>query len=221
MATTKAKKTTQTKTKPNILNLYMDYVLEHEKKPKSVYKFCKENNIKEETFFEAYCSFESLEKAVWSTFHNHTMGLLEKQGRDTMSPKNQLLTYYFTLFELLSANRSYCLMVLGENKMMTTYLQQLSHLRKHIKDFSKELIEEGNSNKAYKIFQHQDGIFSEAVWIQFMFLLRFWLKDTSAGFEKTDVAIEKSVQTAFDIFETQPLESLLDFGKFLWKEQRM
>lgn len=221
MATTKAKKTAQTKSTRSILNLYMEYVLSHEKAPQSVYKFCKEHKIKEEDFFAAYGSFQSLEKAVWSTFHEHTLSLMEKQGREGMSPKEQLLTYYFTLFELLTANRSYCLFVLGDEKLMPSSMQQLSELRKHIKSFSKELIEEGNSNKAYKIFQHQDGVFSEAVWIQFLFLLRFWLKDTSAGFEKTDVAIEKSVQTAFDIFETQPLESLLDFGKFLWKEHRM
>ena len=45
------------------------------------------------------------------------------------------------------------------------------------------------------------------------------MNDNSAGFEKTDVAIEKSVNTVFDIFENTPLESIIDFGKFLWKEK--
>ena len=45
------------------------------------------------------------------------------------------------------------------------------------------------------------------------------MDDTSKGFEKTDVAIEKSVRVIFDVFETTPLESIIDFGKFLWKEK--
>ena len=45
------------------------------------------------------------------------------------------------------------------------------------------------------------------------------MEDNSAGLENTDVAIEKSVRAIFDVFDTQPLESVLDFGKFLWKEK--
>jgi len=47
------------------------------------------------------------------------------------------------------------------------------------------------------------------------------LDDESAGFQKTDVAIEKSVNTVFDVFDNTPLENILDFGKFLWKEKVM
>jgi hypothetical protein len=221
MAVTETKKTKKKNAQIDILKNYMEYVLEHEHAPKSIYKFCKESNIKEDEFYSQYGSFQSLEKAVWTTFHDHTLDLMEKNDKDAMSPREQLLTYYFTLFELLTANRSYCLLVLGTHKLVPTNLSQLDLLRKRIKHFSKGLIELGNENKSSKLFQHSENIFSEAVWVQFMFLLRFWVKDSSPGFEKTDVAIEKSVQTAFDLFETKPLESLLDFGKFLWKENRM
>ena len=39
------------------------------------------------------------------------------------------------------------------------------------------------------------------------------------SFEKTDILIEKSVNTVVDLLDTKPLESLLDLGKFLWKEK--
>ena len=51
-----------------------------------------------------------------------------------------------------------------------------------------------------------------------VFLLKFWMEDDSAGFEKTYLAIEKSVNTIFDVFDNTPLESIIDFGKFLFKE---
>ena len=45
------------------------------------------------------------------------------------------------------------------------------------------------------------------------------MDDNSPQFEKTDVAIEKSVNTIFDVFDNTPLERVLDFGKFLFKEK--
>jgi hypothetical protein len=70
-----------------------------------------------------------------------------------------------------------------------------------------------------KISKITKPVFAEGAWIQFLFLLKFWMDDTSVGFEKTDVLIEKSVNTVVDLLDTKPLESLFDLGKFLWKEK--
>jgi hypothetical protein len=96
-------------------------------------------------------------------------------------------------------------------------MRQLSSLKKKFKVFSTELIEDGNLDKP-SYLQHSPKIFSEAAWVQLGFLINFWINDSSADFEKTDQAIEKSVQTAFDVFDNTPLTALVDFGKFLWKE---
>ena len=45
------------------------------------------------------------------------------------------------------------------------------------------------------------------------------MDDTSASFEKTDVFIEKSVNTSFDVLQVTPLKSVIDLGKFLFKEK--
>ena len=96
---------------------------------------------------------------------------------------------------------------------------QLKDLRKHVKAFASELIEDGNSAKTLKITKHNPKLFSEGAWLQFLFILKFWMDDDSPGFEKTDVAIEKSINTVFDIFENTPLDNIIDFGKFLFKEK--
>jgi hypothetical protein len=97
-------------------------------------------------------------------------------------------------------------------------MEQLKGLRKNIKEFSKGLIADGNADKNLKITKHNPQLFSEGAWLQTMFLMNFWKSDDSAAFEKTDVAIEKSVNTIFDVFDNTPLENILDFGKFLYKE---
>ena len=48
-------------------------------------------------------------------------------------------------------------------------------------------------------------------------MLNFWINDASAGFEKTDEAIEKGVNVTFDLFQRSPIDNLLEYGKFLAK----
>ena len=83
------------------------------------------------------------------------------------------------------------------------------------------MIENSDSVISDKVSKITKPIFSEGAWIQFLFILKFWLDDTSKSFEKTDIIIEKSVNTVVDLLNTKPLESLFDLGKFLWKEKMM
>ena len=128
-----------------------------------------------------------------------------------------MLSFFYTFFELLGRNRSYMLFTL-ESARMEEKTMQLSGLRKRVKNFAKELIEEGNDQKS-KFGQRNTTVFSEGAWWHFLFILKFWIDDDSAGFEKTDIAIEKSVNTVFELFENTPLDSVIDFGKFLFQEK--
>jgi len=202
-----------------IITMYMDYVLEHETVPKSIYKFCKHNKIKEEEFYGFFGAIEGLQMAIWEKFYANTIAAMHKnEAYASFSNKDKMLTFFFSFFELLTLNRSYVLFALHEHQHMLKNLSQLKGLRTQIKSFATTLIEEANADKNYKLTKNNPKIFSEGAWLQFLFLLKFWMEDTSAGFEKTDVAIEKSVKTVFDVFENTPLESLIDFGKFLYKE---
>ncbi|MCG9973193.1 TetR family transcriptional regulator C-terminal domain-containing protein [Christiangramia crocea] len=211
------------KKKPNADNLiaiYMDYVLEQEKTPKSVYKFAKDNDMTEQDFYKHFGSFEGLRKAIWEKFFENSIEVMEKSKEyASFTNREKLLTFYYTFFEVLTANRSYVLYTLTEHEQPLKNLDQLKTLRKRIKNYAKTLIEERNKEKSLKLFQQSEMIFSEGVWIQFLFLLKFWMDDNSAAFESTDVAIEKSVNTVFDVFDNTPLERIVDFGKFLWKER--
>ena len=213
------KKTGKSSAEKQIVSAYMTYVLEHEKKPVSVYKFCKEIDVTEETFYKHFGSLETLQKSIWKVFFNNTMEVLQKNKEyEQYSNKDKMLSFFFTFFEVLTLNRSYVLYTLKENGFMMKNMEQLKGLRGQIKDFARELIEDGNSEKAYKISRHNPTLFSEGAWLQCLFLIKFWSDDSSQGFEKTDMAIEKSVKTIFDVFDNTPLDSILDFGKFLYKE---
>ncbi len=212
----KAKKITE----ETIIEGFMDYVLEHEIVPKSIYKFCKINKIAEADFYSFFGSFEGLQKAIWKKFYSNTENLLHKNKEyDSFSNKDKMLTFFYTFFELLTLNRSYVLFALEDHKNMLKSMEQLKGLRRQIKAFAADLIEDGNASKNLKITKHNPKLFSEGAWLQFMFVLKFWMDDSSAGFEKTDMAIEKSINTIFDVFDNTPLENIIDFGKFLYKEK--
>jgi len=216
---TKVKQVKKKITRENIVSIYMEHVL-LEGHPRSVFAFCKQSNIEESDFYNCFGSLEGLKNAIWIDFYNHVENLLLKnKDFDKYSNREKLLTFYFTFFEMLTANRSYVLWALSQEKNKIENLKQLSGLRKKIVAFGKDLITDDNAPKKLKVAKKPVAVISEGVWLQFLFLLKFWNNDDSAGFEKTDVAIEKSVNTVFDVFDSTPLDSIIDFGKFLWKEQ--
>jgi hypothetical protein len=221
------KKTTKTPAKKqkelnkqDIITIYMDYVLEYERTPKSVYKFAKDNNMTEQQFYSMFGSFSGLRREIWNTFFTMTMDVMHKSEEyEHMSNREKMLTFFYTFFEILTLNRSYVLYTLEQSSKMMDNMEELRGLRRHVKDFASDLIQQRNEEKTSIVLERSEKIYSEGAWVQMVFLLKFWMNDDSAGFEKTDVAIEKSVNTIFDVFDNTPLESVIDFGKFLWKER--
>lgn len=220
-----AKKTTATKStkkalsKDAVMAMYMEYVLENGQRPASVFKFCEEHNIEEGTFYNFFGSFQGIRESVWVAFYENTVNVLHKNPDYKAYPnREKMLSFFYTFFEVLTANRSYVLFALEEEKNQLKSLAQLRDLRIKVRGFASDLIEQGNETKTSRLTKNPVSIFSEGAWLQTLFLLKYWIDDNSARFEKTDVAIEKSVNAIFDVFNTTPLESVLDFGKFLFKE---
>jgi hypothetical protein len=218
-----AKKTTTAKTKitrDKIISAYMETVLMTERRPKSIFKFCKENNVKELEFYSFFTSLEVLQKEIWTSFFLHTMRLSqEAKEYETAENRDKMLIFFYTFFEMLTANRSYVLFALEESRNVMKNMEQLKGLRANVKEYASTLIHEGNETRQFNVLKHPAKIYSEGAWLQTLVILKYWMDDSSPSFEKTDLVIEKSVRVIFDVFETSPLESMIDFGKFMWKER--
>lgn len=204
----------------DIVALYMNYVLEHHDKPKSVYLFSKSNNFEEALFYKYFGSFEAVEKQIFKTFFDNSISLLQNSNDyQSFDARNKLLSFYFTFFENLTANRSYVVYVLKDSKKDLKTLKALSELKNSFTQFIADLDIETLDIKQEKIEKIQKKALQESAWIQLLITVKFWLDDTSAGFEKTDIFIEKSVNTSFDVLNIAPLKSVIDLGKFLFKEK--
>jgi hypothetical protein len=209
-----------TLTKDKIVSMFMQDTLENNEKPKSIYHFAKTNGLTEAEFYNFFGGLEGVEKEIFNLFLEKTLALLEKdKDYEYYDMKSKMLSFYFTFFELLTANRSYVVLSLKENKNPLQGLIQLSGLRNGFKDFVSGIISDEYRLKQEKFQQIQEKALQESAWFQLLMTLKFWLDDSSASFEKTDLFIEKSVKASFELMNTAPLESLIDFGKFLFKEK--
>ncbi|NRB61188.1 MAG: TetR/AcrR family transcriptional regulator [Winogradskyella sp.] len=212
----KKKNTTQN----DIVSLYMDYVLTHNQRPKTVYAFAKENKFEEQKFYEFFTSFDVLEQSIFQIFFDNTLELLNKsEDYQNFEAKDKLLSFYYTFFEMLSANRSYVVYAAGEKQSIVTFNKITGKLKSSFNKYIKHLNIDTLDLKQDKLEKLKNKGISESFWFQMVLIFNFWMKDTSSSFEKTDLFIEKSVRASFDLLDTTPLNSLIDFGKFLFKEK--
>jgi len=207
-------------TSDKITEMFMHYCLENSKRPESVYLFSKHIGISEKDFYNHFASLDSLEKSVFVSFHKLTTRLILQSDEMALAGfKENLLTYYYTYFEILTANRSYVVFALKSDKNRLNGVLKLKEFRTQFKQYISEESQGYLKVKSERIRKVQQDALEEGAWIQFLVTLKFWLDDESLGFEKTDLFIEKSIRATFDLIDTTPLESVIDFGKFLIKEK--
>lgn len=221
METTTAKKAAKKDLRIVILEGYKNYVLEHGSAPKSVFKFAKDLKMKEEEFYTYFTSFESIKSAIWVEIFDETIRQVESQEifRE-YSAREKFLSFLFTWIEELKKNRSY-LLSLYESKSQTlmNLPKEATDFKQKFKDFANEIVLEGKETEEIASRPIISDRYDEALWFQTWFVFRYWLDDRSPRFEKTDAAIEKSVNLGFDLMGKSALDSFLDFAKFLYQSK--
>ena len=207
-----------------ILELYSNYVLRNNKKPLNVFTFCEDHEISETDFYFYYANFEKLESDYLRFFMEETLRLIaEEENYHQQNAKHKMLSFYYTFFEQLTMNRSLVIYLLESDKNNLQNVKKLLPLKKDFQLFIRSLdisepMMESTTESMAKIERLKNKGIEELYWGHFMATLKFWLDDTSSNFEKTDIFIEKSVDTSFEFLEVKPLKKLVDLGKFLFKE---
>jgi len=203
-------------TAQQIKNGYIDYVLIHDEKPKSVYSFVKKLKISEEEFYNFYASFESIEKNIWAELTIETIHTLQEQEVwGSYNSRDRILAFFYSYIEVLKKQRSFIIYSLKKHKSKFSTPEVLSGAKPIFEHFADEVVNEGLDSgelAARKFFSKR---YKDALWLQFAFIVNFWIYDDSTGFEKTDEAIEKGINVTFDLFQRSPIDNLFEYGKFL------
>lgn len=225
MEKTKTSKKSRVKAKTSsvsdtIKNAYIEYLLLNGKQPSSVYKFCLDLGIKEEVFYTHYGSFEALEKIIWKGFMDQaTHSLQADKGFADFNAREKMLALYFTLSEVLKSNRSFILLQLNSFKKPELVPLFLKDFKNAFEEFVGTILTDGKSKGEVANRPYLDARYPQLFWVHLSFFLIFWKNDDSAGFEKSDAFIEKSVNLAFDLIGKGAFDSAVDFAKFLYQSK--
>lgn len=205
-------------TATEIQDRYIDYVLTHNEEPKSVYEFSKKLGITEAEFYNYFASFSAIEKTVWSNLTTETiLGVTSQEIWDQYSSREKMLSFFFAYIELLKSRRSFIIYTFKKNNQKFSLPSALHDAKIVFETFAESVINEGLETKELAERRYISKRYKDALWVQFKFILDFWIYDDSNNFEKTDEAIEKGVNLAFDLFQRSPLDNMVEYGKFLFR----
>jgi hypothetical protein len=219
IATRKANKKPQV-TAEKVREAYMAYMLEYGYEPPSIFVFAKSLGLKESEFYNFYNSFTAIKKAIWLGFFSDTLERLHSEEvYMEYSVREKLLAFYYTWIEVLKENRSYVIQTVKEVKKPELTPAFLKPFKEHFVHFANELLSEGKETEEVVDRPVIGNRYDDGLWLQLLFILNFWVKDDSQGFEKTDAAIEKAVNLSFDLMGKTAIDSLVNFAKFMFQNR--
>lgn len=78
-------------TEHKIFELYGDYILNHGERPKSIYRFAKDNEFEEKDFYDYFSSFEQIEKSMLANLFDKSVELAsEVNSSNEITSKEKL-----------------------------------------------------------------------------------------------------------------------------------
>ncbi|MGB3466463.1 MAG: TetR family transcriptional regulator C-terminal domain-containing protein [Cyclobacteriaceae bacterium] len=217
---TKSGTTTKTSTKEKIIAAYKEHKLMHGSRPASVFAFTKSMKISEQQFFELFSSFDDLEAYIWDDMIGQVMTIVHNdENYAQFNIREKLLSFYYTFLEVLKANRSYVLMEKLPGNPGTREPAAFNRMKDTFLGYVHGLMIEGNDTGEIPRRPFFSDKYKHGFWMQLLFIMNFWKNDNSKDFEKTDAAVEKTVNVSLDLIEKGPLDSIVDFAKFLYQNK--
>lgn len=205
----------EAETRDRAIDTLMQHWREHGRAPESVYAFCRGLGIDEREFFATFASLEAVESAFWRRMVERVAAAVEA-GDEWIgfSARARLLSFLYAFFEAALAERSLFLVRLRPQRVIgrPAFLRGFEEAFEGFADkviahgrFTGEIADRGPLLKGYPrvFYTHLRGC------------VDFYVRDESAGFERTDAFIEKTVALAFDLIGPQAVDSAADLLRFL------
>ncbi len=205
-----------------IQKAYKEYVLENGTQPPSVYVFAKKLKMPETEFYEYYNSFDAVESDAWVGYLRQTLMSLEAdEAYAQYSAREKLLAFYYTWIEIIKQDRSYVVYSYTRLKRpVARNTGALQPFKNGFYNFATELMMEGRETREVVTRPVISDRYVDGLWMQLLYILDFWVRDLSRGFESTDTAIEKSVNTSFDVMGKSVVDSVFDYAKFVYQNRK-
>ncbi len=210
---------TTTLAKEQIKNAFIQYIRQHGKAPATPYNLMAELGEDEKYFYDNYSSFATIEQDIWGEYLTETVQRLRSESvYAEYTVREKLLAFYFTLVEVLKENRSF---VTNELSARNGGFRRkvLADFKNGFYEYINILLEEGMDTGEVEQRMFIAKKYDTLLWAETEFLIRFWVRDDSKNFERTDAAVEKTVNFAMDLIGRNLADSAFDFVKFLFQRK--
>lgn len=204
--------------KARIKQAYLDYVLRKGTPPASVYQLTRKLGLPEQDFYRVYANFDAIDRELWADFGREARATAEREPVWAQyGSREKLLSFYYTLLEILKRNRSYALQALRRSlhRMPGLTPRVLDDFRQEFEVFVDEILRDGRRTEEVASRPLVQEQYPRAFWQQLLFVLGYFAKDDTVDFERTDAAVEKAVTLSFDLIGRNSFDSALDFVRFL------
>lgn len=207
-------------TAPNLIDLYMDEVVRLQGKPTDIASFSIAHNFEEDEFYNHFESFAALDQVIFKIlFDTSVATLVASPDFVSFGKKDKLLSLFYTFFENLTLNRDFVIISIATYGNQLKALSVFSDMKISFSNFMGLLNFETINLNIETIENLQKTSITEGAWVQLLLTIKFWMTDTSEDFQKTDIFIEKSINTSIELLNTQSFHNILDLGKFLYNEK--
>ncbi len=215
----KQKKEKLNDTRQPVIKSFEQYIQANGKRPRSYTEFCEVQKLKPEEAHAHYRTLVALEKAVWLHWFNETLSVLaSSEEYKDYSARERLLSFYYTWMDTVKPFDDYMKTAPTLPKLFSGVDWFLADIQRAFLNYVKELVQLAAANGEIMKRPLVQNYYDNALWQQFLFIMNYRLKDKSEEKTKTDEAIERSVNLFFELAGRNQLDSILDFGKFLFKK---
>ena len=207
-------------TEAQIIDFYMDDTVSLGAKPESLDSFATSHSFSVENFHNHFENFEALDKTIFNVLMQTAIATLaESPDFVSFGKKDKLLSLYYTLFENFNLNRDFVLICIKSYGISLDTITLFSGLKEQFIAFMESLQLETLNLNIHTLETIQKKSIHEGAWVQLLLTIKFWMTDDSEHCEKTDIFIEKSINTGVELLNTKSLNNIIDLGKFLYTEK--
>jgi hypothetical protein len=202
--------------KSSIYEQFATYCWVNNKQPESIAAFCDFAKIEHTTFTEHFSSFDQLRSCLLIETLEKVWDNVEATAtQHEYSGREKALALFFTLAEKFGPYKRY-FQTLYPLKQTPAFVQDWRGFNQQFVRHTQYL----NPDERMQWLRDKlpNTITNEAngLLIAWNYVFRVWLADESEDQATTDAAIEKTIHLYFDFANTDKLEQLMDFGKFIF-----
>lgn len=207
---------TKREKRDELQNVYWKHLLLKGSRPKSVFALMDSLEREEEEFYHYYASLESLEAYYWQSTVDATITVLkeDEEYADYLADQ-KLLAFFFTFITHIQSNRSRFVEFFPKPGLCSNAKTRTKGMRHSFKAYAREIVAEGVQQGVFADRKKLTEQYDRFIWMHFLSIIHYYIKDNSESFQDTDAFIEKSTHFGIQSAASGVLESGFDFLRFV------